>query len=200
MPYANSSGVQIYYETHGEGSPIVFVHGGGGNTLSWFQQVPHFSKRFRAITVDLRGFKNSKCPVDQVHPKYFADDMRAVMDAEKIESASFVCQSLGAWAGLPLAVRHPERVTCLVLTGSPTPAYSEQNWQVLRESGDRFNSRKDKGVAVSFLPPAFTRARPEMHFLYDQIRMLNGPFDARLMQDECVRLIRSTSPSTGCRR
>jgi pimeloyl-ACP methyl ester carboxylesterase len=186
MPFAKSASVQIYYETNGEGHAVVFVHGGGGNTLSWFNQVPEFSKRYRVITVDLRGFKHSKCPPDEVHPKVFADDMRAVLDAEGIEQAAFVCQSLGAWAGLPLAVQHPDRVTCLVLTGSPTPAYSEQNWQVLRESGERFMNRSS--VAQSFLPSLFIERHPQLHFLYDQIRLLNGPFDARRMQDESVRI------------
>ncbi|MGD9943715.1 MAG: alpha/beta fold hydrolase [Burkholderiaceae bacterium] len=188
MPYADSSGIRIYYETHGQGLPVVFVHGGGGNSLSWFQQVPHFAKRYRTITVDLRGFKHSHCPPDDVHPKYFPQDMLAVLDAERIERAAFVCQSLGAWAGLPLAVHHPDRVACIVLTGSPTPAYSEENWRVLRESGERFMKTAGKGVATGFLSPAFTERHPALHFLYDQIRLLNAPFDARRMQDESVRL------------
>lgn len=189
MPYADAGGgVRLYYETHGQGRPVVFVHGGGGNTLSWFQQVPHFARSWRVVTVDLRGFKNSTCAPEDVHPKHFPDDMRAVLDAEGIDKAAFVCQSLGAWAGLPLAVRHPDRVACLVLTGSPTPAYSERNWQVLRESGERFNSRTGQGVAKGFLSTEFAHRHPHMHFLYDQIRLLNGPFDARRMQDEVVRL------------
>ncbi|MDM0033444.1 alpha/beta hydrolase [Variovorax sp. J22P271] len=188
MSYADSKGVKLYYEVHGEGRPIVFVHGGGGNTLSWFQQVPHFAKQYRVITVDLRGFKNSKCPVEDVHPRYFPDDMRAVLDAEGIDKAAFVCQSLGAWAGLPLAARHPDRVASLVLTGTPTPAYSEQNWKVLRESGERFMNRTGRGVATGFLAPHFIEQNPSMKFLYDQIRLLNQPFNARRMQDDDVKL------------
>ena len=188
MPYAQSTRTSIYYESHGQGHPIVFVHGGGGNSLSWFQQVPYFTKNFRVITVDLRGFKNSKCAPEDVHPKYFPNDILAVLDAEEIERAAFVCQSLGAWAGLPIAVRHPNRVSCLVLTGTPTPAYSDDNWRVLRESGERFMGRAGKGVASGFLAPHFIEKHPEMKFLYDQIRLLNGPIDATRMQDDVVKL------------
>lgn len=191
MPYAKSDDAQIYYESHGDGFPLVFVHGGGGNTLSWFQQVPHFSKHHRVITFDLRGFKNSKYPRDQVHPKTYPDDLRAVLDDAGIQRAAIVCQSLGAWAGLPLAVHHPERVACLVLTGSPTPAFSEQNWRVLRESGERFMKAAGKGVATGFLAPHFIERYPEMKFLYDQIGLLNQPLppiDARRMQDDVVKL------------
>src|ERR1700741_1486711 len=67
MPHAQNEGVKIYYEVHGGGYPLVFIHGGGGNTIAWFQQVPFFSRNYKVITVDLRGFKNSHCPPDLDH-------------------------------------------------------------------------------------------------------------------------------------
>ena len=141
MPIVENMGARLYYEVHGTGHPLIFVHGGGGNTLVWYQQVPHFSKDYKVITIDLRGFKKSACPPDLVHPRFFPDDLRAVMDAEELPAAALVCQSLGAWAGLPSAVRSPDRVSCLFISGSPTPAYSTENWAVLRSSGDIFNNR-----------------------------------------------------------
>lgn len=110
VPAVNTPDASLYYEVHGEGHPVIFVHGGGGNTMCWFQQVPYFRDRYKVVTVDLRGFKQSHCAPRLVHPRYFPDDMRAIMDALGVERAAFVCQSLGAWAGLPLAVRSPERV------------------------------------------------------------------------------------------
>ncbi len=192
MPYAMNEGVKLYYEIHGEkGHPVFFIHGGGGNTLAWFQQVPFFSRNYRAILVDLRGFKHSACPPEKVHPQFFADDIRAIMDAEGLTQAAFVCQSLGAWAGLRLAVQSPERVSCLFISGSPTPAYSEANWAILRSSGDIFNSGKfggtgrDSGIGWN---RAFIKAHPDIAFLYSQIKLLNAPFDARTMQDDSIKL------------
>lgn len=191
MPIIQHNEANLYYEVHGEGYPLFFVHGGGGNTMCWFQQVPHFSKNYKVITVDLRGFKKSTCAPELVHPRFFADDMRAIMDAEGIRTAAFVCQSLGAWAGLPLAVRSPERVASLFITGSPSPAFSEKNWQVLRSSGDIFNSGRLGGSGRSDgvgWNRHVVATRPDLIFLYSQIKLLNGPFDARTMQDDSVKL------------
>ncbi|NUU65488.1 alpha/beta hydrolase [Enterobacteriaceae bacterium BIT-l23] len=187
MPFIQKEDATIYYEVHGEGFPVIFVHGGGGNTLCWFQQVPYFSRRYKVITVDLRGFKNSRCDPQYAHPRYYPDDIRAIMDAEGITRAAFVCQSLGAWAGLPLAVREPQCVACLFITGSPTPAWSEQNWQVLRRGGDTFNSGKLGSGGVGW-NREFMEKNPQRFFLYSQIRLLNGPFDARTMQDDELKL------------
>ena len=104
MPTIARQDATLYYETHGSGHPLVFIHGGGGNTLAFYQQVAHFRDRYRVITMDLRGFHRSVLAPGVVsHPADFPDDLLAVLDAEGIASAALVCQSLGAWAGLPLA-------------------------------------------------------------------------------------------------
>lgn len=188
MPYAKTKDVDLYYEVHGTGYPVFFIHGGGGNTMAWFQQVPVFSRDYKAITVDLRGFKNSHCPPDLVHPRFFADDMRAIMDAEGDATAAFCCQSLGAWAGLRLAVQSPERVSCLFINGSPTPAYSEQNWAVMARANPIFMGDEFKrGTGVGWNRQTL-KDRPELVFLYTQIKSLNPPFDSRRMTDESVKV------------
>jgi pimeloyl-ACP methyl ester carboxylesterase len=188
MPVAQAEGAKIYYEVHGEGHPVFFIHGGGGNTLAWFQQVPFFSKSFKVITVDLRGFKFSTCEPDAAHPKYFPADIRSIMKNEGIARAAFVCQSLGAWAGLPLAARHPELVSCIAINGSPTPAYSEENWRVLRSSGDIFNSGRMGRTGAIGWSKTYPARNPAMYFLYAQLKELNRPFDARRMQEDSVKL------------
>jgi pimeloyl-ACP methyl ester carboxylesterase len=75
MPYATGEGeLGIYYEVHGSGSTVVFIHGGNGNTLSWIHQIPYFSRDHQCIAIDLRGFKNSKCPIEQYEAKFMAAD------------------------------------------------------------------------------------------------------------------------------
>ena len=132
MPYAPGEGeLGIYYEVHGSGPPLVFIHGGNGNTLSWIYQIPYFSSNYQCIAIDLRGFKNSKCPIEQYEARHMASDLLAVLDHAGIRRAALVCQSLGAWAGLPVAVKHRERVFAIVINGSPTPVYSERNWALM---------------------------------------------------------------------
>lgn len=60
MPKAQVNGIELYYEVHGEGPPIVFAHGAGGNHLSWWQQVPFFTAQgYRCVTFDHRAFGQS---------------------------------------------------------------------------------------------------------------------------------------------
>ncbi len=173
MPYANTPDVNIYYEVHGDGYPLFFLHGGGGNSMAFFQQVPYFSKNYKVITVDLRGFKNSVCAPEHCHTQYFVDDIRAVMQAEGLSEAAFCCQSMGAWAGLRLAVQFPEMVSCLFINGSPTPAYSPTNWAVINRANPIFQNRefaRGTGVGWNRLTLIDNPNRP---FLYAQIKQLN---------------------------
>ena len=55
MPTITREKATIHYEVHGEGPPLALVHGVGGNTLVWWQQVPHFARSHRVITLDQRG-------------------------------------------------------------------------------------------------------------------------------------------------
>ena len=189
MPIIAVENARLYYEVHGTGYPLIFIHGGGGNTMAWFQQVPYFAQAYKVITVDLRGFKNSICAPEFVHPQFFASDVRAIMDVEGLPHAAFVCQSLGAWAGLRLAVQSPERVTCLFINGSPTPAYSEQNWAVIKRAnpiflGDDFK----RGTGVGWNRQTL-RDYPELVFLYTQIKALNPPFNSLTMEDDSIKVL-----------
>ena len=126
MPFVNTENAQIYYETHGEGSPIVLAHGAGGNTLVWWQQIAHFAADYKVVAFDHRGWGRSKCAPEHKHARHFADDMRAVMDDAGVDRAAIVCQSMGGWTGMQFTLANPERVSCLVLSGTPggveTPA------------------------------------------------------------------------------
>ena len=80
MPFAPINGVELYYETHGEGPALVLAHGGAGNHLSWWQQVAEFSRSFKCVTFDHRGFGWSREPADSPGPAAFTEDLRALLD------------------------------------------------------------------------------------------------------------------------
>ena len=119
MPFVNTDNAKIYYETHGEGPPVVLAHGAGGNTLVWYQQIAHFARRHKVVAFDHRGWGRSQCAPEHKHARYFADDMRAVMDDAGVERAAVICQSMGGWTGMQFTLANPERVSCLVLSGTP---------------------------------------------------------------------------------
>src|SRR5262245_54479198 len=118
MPRVPSHKASIYYEAHGSGPAILFVHGPAGNTLSWFQQVPYFAERHRVVLTDQRGWGRSECHPDATNYEYFSEDLRAVLDAEGISRAAIVGHSSGGWPTLRLAIDHPGRVACAVLCSS----------------------------------------------------------------------------------
>ena len=117
MAYANAKdGVQLYYDVVGEGPALTFAHGAGGNTASWFQQVPHFYDRYRTLSFDHRGFGRSRCEESQFDVEHFADDLTAILDDAGIEKTALVCQSMGGWTGINFCIAHPDRVSCLVMS------------------------------------------------------------------------------------
>src|SRR5208282_3636413 len=108
----------LYYERVGGGAPIVFLHGLGGNHLSWWQQVPYFMRSFECVTVDQRGFGLSPDP-DGLFNRAHASDLGALLDHLKINKAVLVGQSMGGWTIVGYALEHPERVAAMVMADTP---------------------------------------------------------------------------------
>ncbi|MCZ6463263.1 MAG: alpha/beta hydrolase [Proteobacteria bacterium] len=174
MPRVESHSASIYYERHGEGPGLVFAHGAGGNTMIWWQQVPHFAERYSVVTFDHRCFGRSRCPSDDFHPKYFADDLVAVLDAAGIERAALVCQSMGGWTGVRMALDHPERVSCLALCGTPGGIFTPE----IVAAAAKIATNAATGIrGNAALAPDYPSRQPEMTFLYDQISAHNTGFD-----------------------
>ena len=179
MPFVNTDNAKIYYETHGEGPPIVLAHGAGGNTLVWWQQIAHFAADYKVVAFDHRGWGRSQCATGHKHARYFANDMRAVMDDARVERAAVVCQSMGGWTGMQFTLANTERVSCLVLSGTPGGV---QTAGVIEARDARARSRTidlDRPVAwnephQALAPDGFDR-NPALAFLYRQMSGLNPP-------------------------
>lgn len=168
MPQATSRNAAIHYEVMGDtGRPAVMLaHGRGGNTASWFQQVPAFLEHYRVVVFDHRGFGRSRCTAHDYDMAHFAGDLVAVLDAAGIGKAALVCQSMGGWTGMRTAVEYPDRVSALVLSntiaGVSTPAADA----AIRATREKLAAR---GVAASALDPSFEARAPELAYLYERI-------------------------------
>jgi pimeloyl-ACP methyl ester carboxylesterase len=115
MPKAIVGDIQLYYEEHGRGEPLLLIMGLGASTLSWADQIPAFAREFRVIAFDNRGAGRSDKPAVHYSIAQFADDTAGLMDALAIDSAHVYGQSMGGFIAQELALRHPQRVTTLVL-------------------------------------------------------------------------------------
>lgn len=175
MPFVTAGTIQLYYEVHGpelgSAPAIVFAHGAGGNHLSWWQQVPHFSSRFTCVTFDHRGFGQSAEPDDGPGGAAFVEDLRTLLDHLHIERASLVAQSMGGWTCLGFALRHPQRVGKLVMCDTHGGLASEEIAQVWSAALQAVS-----GLPAGVHPAAgvrMAREEPARHFLYTQIAGLN---------------------------
>ncbi|GAB4394791.1 MAG: alpha/beta hydrolase [Kiloniellaceae bacterium] len=175
MATVETEGASLYYEVHGEAEgtrpAVVFAHGRGGNCASWWQQVPAFAERYRVVVFDHRGFGRSRCGAAHFEAAYFSRDIAAILDAEGIERAALVCQSMGGWGGLKLAVSQPERVAALVLANTPGGLATPKATAAIEH------------IASGAIPPgtgqigrSFVAAHPEGAYLARQISGLNCNF------------------------
>ncbi len=123
MPHFESDGLMIHYETHGEGDPILLLHGFASNgrvnwvSTSWTQTLADAG--FRAIVMDHRGHGESDKPhdPDAYSAPLMAEDARRLLDHLGIDRADVMGYSMGARVAAFLAIRHPQRVRSLILSG-----------------------------------------------------------------------------------
>jgi len=115
-----SDGVSLFYESAGSGTPIIFVHEFGGSHWSWEPQLNFFARRHRCITFAARGYPPSDIPesVDAYSQVRAADDIVDVLSAAGIDKAHVVGLSMGGFASLHAALRHPHRVLSVVVAGT----------------------------------------------------------------------------------
>lgn len=120
MTYAESHGARLYVETTGSGAPIVFVHEFAGDLRNWEPQVRFFSRRFRCITFNARGYPPSDVPEDlalysQAHA---VEDIANVMRHCGVEQAHLVGLSMGGYAALNFGIAHPAKTLSIVAAGA----------------------------------------------------------------------------------
>jgi pimeloyl-ACP methyl ester carboxylesterase len=119
MPYAKSGNINLYYEETGAGFPIVFVHEFASDHREWESQVRYFSRRYRCVTFNARGYPPSDVPETDAGYGYehSRDDVAAVLDHLGIRQAYIVGLSQGAYATLQFGMRYPDMARALVVAG-----------------------------------------------------------------------------------
>ncbi len=120
MPKARVGGVSLYYEEVGQGTSLVFVHEFAGDCWSWRPQVQCFSRRYRTIAFNARGYPPSDVPLDvkAYSQQQAADDIKGVLDHLGIRQAHVCGLSMGGYATLHFGLSYPERALSLVVAGA----------------------------------------------------------------------------------
>ena len=107
--------IDMYYELHGEGFPLLLIMGLKRNLLWWYRQLPELTKHFKVIAFDNRGAGRSDKPDMDYSIKMFADDAAGLLDYLGIEKAHVLGISMGGYIAQELAINRPDLVRGLVL-------------------------------------------------------------------------------------
>ncbi|RYG44661.1 alpha/beta hydrolase, partial [bacterium] len=116
--YVQVNGMKMYYEAHGQGRPLVLLHGSFGTADSWGTLLPTLEKKRRVIVVELRGHGRTGGLDRPLTAEGMADDTAALLKELKIEKADVFGYSMGGKVALALAIRHPEAVGRVAILGS----------------------------------------------------------------------------------
>ncbi len=173
----NVTGGQLVYDEFGKGpETIVFVHGAGGNHLSWWQQIPVYRDRYRCVTYEVRGWGRSRDDSGEGRTA-FARDLGDLMDTLDIPEAVLVGQSMGGFSILPFAVRNPQRVRGLLMADTFLGIDAPELIEEMRKAVESAQVNQESGGLTRMVGPAYLEREPNGVFLYNQIRGLNPPLD-----------------------
>ncbi|HYN12155.1 MAG TPA: alpha/beta hydrolase [Burkholderiales bacterium] len=164
---------EIYYEVVGQGPPVVFAHGLGGNHLSWWQQVADFAARHTCIAFAHRGFPPSRPVPGRSAPDSYADDLAALIHELDLKNVALVAQSMGGWTCLDYALREPKKVRALVMasTSGAIDFNQIENTEIqdwVRSSPEELAALQSRGIHPAS-GERMAREQPALAQLYWQI-------------------------------
>ncbi len=178
------NGVSLHVEETGSGESIVFVHEFGGDARSWQPQVEHFSRHYRCVVYNARGYPPSDVPEDErlYGQQLSTADLKGVLDALDIEQAFVVGLSMGAYTGLMLTVQHPERVRALVFASGGSGAYPETRTRFLVDT----NAVAEKMLRANSVDAAGISSGPSRVQLQNKNQTVWEQFAAHLSEHSAV--------------
>ncbi len=167
MPKVSVNGINIYYEDHGSGFPLVFIHGFAGTTQAWNGQVAIFSKKYRFITYDMRGHGQTDAPENLASytQDILIEDLCQLLSYLKIEKAVIGGLSLGGYLSIHFYNIHPEMTAALILMdtspGYRTPEKAKDRNQTSIECAAVLETKGIKGFIESKYSRADYYTKPE---------------------------------------
>jgi len=185
MSYVAVNGLDMYYEVHGDGAPLLLLHGGSGSIPE--KWISFFTPHFRVIAPEQMGHGRTADLVDRpFHYHQMAEDTVELMRQLGIESAVVVGYSDGGVIGLDMAIHHPERVTKLAVTGANArfDGYTAENQEWIQSFDPGSQPVSDDYAQLSpdgaeHWPVLLRRLKPmwsaEPSFTSEELRSIEAP-------------------------
>ena len=149
----NVNGMRMYYEVSGSGSPLVVLHGSYMNIREMGTIIPKLARTHQVYALEFQGHGRTTDIDRPITYQNLADDVAAFMNAVDLQKADIFGYSMGAIAGLQLAIRHPEKVNKLVFAGG---AYDFAGWQ------PEFKALIPKQTVEMMLQTPFAKEYPKL--------------------------------------
>jgi pimeloyl-ACP methyl ester carboxylesterase len=130
--YAAINGINLYYEIHGTGKPLILLHGGFGTFATFSALSPALALDHQVIGVDLYGHGRTVMTDRPINFAQMADDIAGLISYLGLEKADLLGYSLGGAVALQTAIRHPERIDKLVLVSAP---FKRAGWHPEMQAG-----------------------------------------------------------------
>ena len=148
MPLLAIKGVEIFYQDFGQGYPLILSHEFAGSWESWKQQIGFFSRQFRVIVYNDRGYPPSSVPADAsaYSEEQSVEDLKQLMDALRIEQAHVGGLSMGGSLTLKFGIAHPERCRSLIIAGAGSGTTHHEDW--MRDVEITARIFEEKGTAA----------------------------------------------------
>jgi len=149
VPYIQSDGARLYYEEAGTGTPIVFVHEFSGDLWSWEKQIQHFSRRYRCIAFNARGYPPSEVPtaLSRYSHQHAVEDVAVVMRHLKVSRAHIVGCSMGSRTTLDFGLTYPRMALSLTMIGLGSGGDPSNKAEFMRHAEARARLYEEGGLA-----------------------------------------------------
>lgn len=201
--YYNIRGFKMYCEVYGQGQPLLIIHGNHGSINNFIYQIPYFSKRYKVIIADSRAQGKSTDNTDSLTYEMMADDYAALLEAMKIDSAYVIGWSDGGINGLLLAIRHPEKVKKLAITGAnlvpDTTAVPQEVWDIALPAYNELKNKSNKTAADQNEYKLYRLLAEQPHISLEQLQSITCPTlviggDHDVIKEEHTMLIYKNIP------
>lgn len=166
MPHAKVNAVQINYESTGNGTPFVLIHGHPFDRTMWEPQVNAFSEKYNVITPDLRGFGKSSLPGTPTKFEDYATDILCLLDYLKVESFQLCGLSMGGQVIMEVFRQAPSRIKTMIFAdtfaGLDTPEVKQGRYNTAARLEKEGMSPHAKEVLPKMIMPKHIESMPEM--------------------------------------
>lgn len=151
MPFVNIDGLKTYYESKGKGKPLILVHGAGGASTYWFNQLSALSEKLWVIAIDLPGHGKSEPLKRKPTIEQYADHTTDLVRNMKLQKVVLLGHSMGGLVAQQMALKNPELLEKLIIVGSGPK---------LPETPSAVSSRSGSRSILKHLRLRFSRRRP----------------------------------------